>query len=36
VDVVADPRSAPSTGEQEALALLRQSLGAEKIGEVAP
>jgi DNA polymerase-3 subunit gamma/tau len=36
VDEVSDPRTSPASGEQQALALLQQSLGAEKIGEVAP
>jgi DNA polymerase-3 subunit gamma/tau len=36
IDEVADPRTPPASGEQQAMELLRQSLGAEKIGEVAP
>jgi DNA polymerase III subunit gamma/tau len=36
VDVEGDARTAAATSEQQALDLLQQSLGAEKIGEVAP
>jgi DNA polymerase-3 subunit gamma/tau len=36
VDEVGDARTAAASSEQQALDLLKQSLGAEKIGEVAP
>jgi DNA polymerase-3 subunit gamma/tau len=36
VDELSDSRSSVQSGEQQALRLLQQSLGAEKIGEVAP
>jgi DNA polymerase-3 subunit gamma/tau len=36
VDMVGDARTTVASSEQQALDLLQQSLGAEKIGEVAP